>query len=205
MGPSSPPHRDSQCSRRPELMAKITRVVRFLKGLCIMPLWWLAGVRFQGRMVLQGRSPAVHNEGRIVMGQRVLFRGVHGRVRLSTGPDGLLLIGKRSFINSNCSFHATKRVEIGDHCLIGENVVIDDCSHHSVDQISDIKMESIKLGKNVWIANNVTIMPGVSIGDHSVVAAGSVVTRSFEDRVLIAGVPARVVRKLTASEEWIRR
>lgn len=139
------------------------------------------------------------------MGQRVLFRATHGRVRLSTGPDGLLLIGKRSFINSNCNFHATKRIEIGDYCLIGENVVIDDCSHHSIDQNSDIKMEPIKLGKNVWVANNATIMPGVSIGDHSVVAAGLVVTRSFEDRVLIAGVPARVVRKLTASDDWIRR
>ncbi|MGM0539920.1 MAG: DapH/DapD/GlmU-related protein, partial [Thermodesulfobacteriota bacterium] len=54
--------------------------------------------------------------------------------------------------------------------------------------------ESVVIGDNCWLATNVVILPGVRLGDHVVVAAGAVVTESFdEDDILLAGVPARIV------------
>jgi acetyltransferase-like isoleucine patch superfamily enzyme len=60
------------------------------------------------------------------------------------------------------------------------------------------------LGDNVWIGRAAIVLPGVTIGDHSMVAAGSVVTKDVPPRVVVAGNPAKVVREITASDEWRR-
>ena len=59
----------------------------------------------------------------------------------------------------------------------------------------------VTIGDNVWIGGGVTILPGVTIGDNTVVAAASVVTRSFPDNVVVAGNPARIIRELSNREE----
>lgn len=57
------------------------------------------------------------------------------------------------------------------------------------------------IGKNVWICDNVCILPGVTIGDNCIIAAGSVVTKSFEEEgLLIGGVPAKVIKKMEKNE-----
>ena len=58
------------------------------------------------------------------------------------------------------------------------------------------KNEGIVINKNVWIGTNVVILPGVKIGKNSIIAAGSIVTKSFDDNSLIAGNPAKLIKKL---------
>ena len=54
----------------------------------------------------------------------------------------------------------------------------------------------IRIGKNVWIGSNSTILPGVTIGDNSVVAAGAVVTKNVEANTIVGGVPAKIIKKI---------
>ena len=88
--------------------------------------------------------------------------------------------------------------------MIGESVEIGDMAYHEVDEGHGTAIKPVTIGRNVWIANGARIMPGVTIGDHSVVAAGAVVTKSFPDRCLIAGVPARKIRDVFASDGYVR-
>ena len=71
--------------------------------------------------------------------------------------------------------------------------------------LSLIKTEPVLIGRNVWIGCNVVILPGAVIGDHSVIAAGSVVHGTIPPRVLAAGNPARVLREIGALDGWRRR
>ena len=59
----------------------------------------------------------------------------------------------------------------------------------------------MKVGNNVWIGGNVTVLPGVSIGDDSVIGAGSVVTKDIPENVIAAGNPCRVIRKITEQDK----
>jgi acetyltransferase-like isoleucine patch superfamily enzyme len=63
----------------------------------------------------------------------------------------------------------------------------------------------IRIGNNVWIGRNALIFPGVDIGDHSVIGAGSIVTRSIPDRSVAVGNPARPIKRLSASDGFVRR
>jgi len=115
----------------------------------------------------------------------------------------LIRIGSSVFINDASYLTAAYGIDIGDHCLIGSNVLITDNSHGEVSLDARPRIQQplttkgqVSIGSNVWICNNVVIASGVAIGDHCVVAANSVVTKSFPPGSLIAGVPAMLVRPL---------
>lgn len=111
-------------------------------------------------------------------------------------------------IGANCYFGAfnhitcTNRVIIGDGCLTGKWVTITDNSHGETD-IDSLKVSPIKrpiyskgpvtIGKNVWIGDKATILPGVTIGDGAVIAANAVVTRDVPAYAVVAGNPARII------------
>ena len=118
----------------------------------------------------------------------------------------LVRIGHNVFINDASYISAACRIDIGDNCLIGSNVLINDNSHGETSLVTrprSCEPLSIKgpisIGRNVWICNNVVITSGVSIGDNSIIAANSVVTKSFPPGSLIAGTPAKMVRRLHSS------
>ena len=94
------------------------------------------------------------------------------------------------------------RIEIGDGCLFGDNVLITDNYHgnNSKEQMSIMPIERalfskgpVKIGNNVWVGRNVCIMPGVTIGDGAVIGANSVVTKDVESGSVVAGVPAKIL------------
>ncbi len=186
-------------------MAFWTRPARYLKGLLVTQRWRMRGVRCADRVVVQGRAPRFGCAGEATLGSRISFRTASGLTRLSVSRGASLSIGSRCFINGNSVIHASIAVTIGDHCHFGENVRIDDGAHHAVDESTTAEQSPISIGRNVWIANGATILPGVTLGDHCVVAAGAVVTRSFPARTLVAGVPARKLRDVIASDDWVRR
>lgn len=106
-------------------------------------------------------------------------------------------LGKNVFINSGCCFQDQGGIEIGDDCLIGHQVVFATLNHDSEPQKRGNNIaKPIKLGQNVWIGAHATILPGVSIGDHAVVAAGAVVNKDVPAFSIVAGVPAKIIKMI---------
>lgn len=108
-------------------------------------------------------------------------------------------IGNNFTGNFNLTILDIKEVYIGDNVMIGPNTLITTVGHpltpkkrrQHLGQASEIK-----IGDDVWLGGNVTILPGVNIGNNVVVGAGAVVTKDIPDNSLVLGVPAKVVRKL---------
>ena len=108
-----------------------------------------------------------------------------------------ITVGKNVFINSGCRFQDQGGISIGDGTLIGHNVVLATLNHGiSPDERHDLFPAPIHIGKNVWIGANATVLPGVTIGDNAVIAAGAVVTKDVPENSVPAGVPAKVIRTL---------
>ncbi len=108
-----------------------------------------------------------------------------------------LKIGKRVFFNSGCRFQDQGGITIGDGALIGHNVVLATVNHDlDPARRGDNLPAPIVIGKDVWIGANATVLPGVTVGDGSVIAAGAVVTRDVPANTIVAGVPAHVVKEV---------
>lgn len=106
-------------------------------------------------------------------------------------------IGKNVFINSGCRFQDQGGITIGDDTLIGHNVVLATLNHEiKPEKRKNMVPAPILIGKNVWIGANATILPGITIGDNSVVAAGAVVTKDVPANTIVGGVPAKMIRTI---------
>ena len=104
-------------------------------------------------------------------------------------------LGRRVFLNAGCRFQDQGGIEIGDDCLIGHNTVIATLNHDlAPSRRGDLHPARVTIGRHVWVGANATILPGVTIGDHAVIAAAAVVTRDVPARAVVVGSPARVVR-----------
>lgn len=107
-------------------------------------------------------------------------------------------VGRNVFVNQNCTFYDLGGLEIGDDVMIGPNVSLITASH----PLEPSERRAVTIGRpivierNVWIAAGVTIIGGVRVGENSVVAAGSVVTRDVPPNTLVGGNPARVIRSI---------
>lgn len=115
-----------------------------------------------------------------------------------------IYIGKNVFINCCCHFQDQGGIYIGDGALIGSFVVLATINHGlNPAQRSDNHPSPIHIGKNVWLGSHCTVLPGVTIGDNSVIAAGAVVTKDVPAYSVAAGVPAGVIKKIEieAAEE----
>lgn len=111
-------------------------------------------------------------------------------------------IGKKVFINSGCKFQDWGGIFIGDGVLIGHNVVLATIDHDLRPQSRrGMYPKSIKIGRNVWIGSNSTILPGVTVGDNAVIGAGSVVTRDVPENMVVAGNPAKVIKSIFEGNE----
>ena len=114
-----------------------------------------------------------------------------------------ITIGKDVFINSGCHFQDQGGIEIGDGALIGHNVVLATINHDlNPKENRKNHYAAIKIGAHVWIGSNATILPGVTIGDWAVVAAGAVVTRDVPAMTVVGGVPAGVLRTIQEEERY---
>jgi acetyltransferase-like isoleucine patch superfamily enzyme len=107
-------------------------------------------------------------------------------------------VGRNVFVNQNCTFYDLGGLDMGDDVMIGPNVSIITTGHllePSRRRAATIG-KPIAIEKNVWIAASATIIGGVTVGENSVVAAGSVVTRDVPPNTLVGGNPARVIRSI---------
>lgn len=101
-------------------------------------------------------------------------------------------------VSGGCYFGITdgSTLEIGEDTIWAWNMNIQ-TSNHDFFERNKYSVKSIKIGRNCWIGGNVTILPGVILGDNVTVGANSVVTKSFPSNVVIAGVPAKIIREFT--------
>lgn len=105
--------------------------------------------------------------------------------------------GKDVFVNSCCHFQDQGGIEIGDGTLIGHNVVLATVNHDlNPSKNRENHYAPIKIGKHVWIGSNATILPGVTIGDWAVVAAGAVVNKNVPSFSIVGGIPAKVIKMI---------
>jgi acetyltransferase-like isoleucine patch superfamily enzyme len=170
----------------PRLAVSLLNAQIRIRGRARTPL----SVRLVGRIRLAG-------SGHIEFGQGVTLLGNVVPVELICRKGARISIGDHTFINYGLSISAHKSINIGRHCLLGHYLSIQDTDESAVEQ-SEMERSSktaVTIGDHVWIGAHVIILPGVSIGQHSAVGAGSVVTRDIPAYCLAVGNPARVVRR----------
>jgi maltose O-acetyltransferase len=110
-----------------------------------------------------------------------------------------LKVGKNFYANHGCTILDCNLIQIGDNCLLAPHVCISAATHPLQAKLRAAGAEltaPITLGNNVWIGANATICEGVTLGNNVVVGAGAVVTKNFPDNVVIAGVPAKVIKEI---------
>jgi acetyltransferase-like isoleucine patch superfamily enzyme len=155
---------------------------------------------------LRGNWCIVRNKGKIELGKNVYLNSYPEGELYKTGllahlNSSRIKIGNRCSLNGTV-IHSRNAVIIGDNCMFGPGVVIlDNDSHNtSIDPImrrsGKIADSPVIIGDNVWVGMRSIVLKGVHIGDNSIIAAGSVVTKSFPGNSLIGGNPAAFIREL---------
>jgi maltose O-acetyltransferase len=107
-------------------------------------------------------------------------------------------VGDHFYAGYNCTILDMAEVKIGNNCMIGPNVGIYTASHsiEPMDRNKSGYAIPIYIGDDVWIGGSCTILPGITIGDNSIVAAGSVVTKDVPSNTVVAGNPAKVIKSI---------
>lgn len=175
------------------------RVARALGRGVMSKLYW----KMRGRQLIVGRNfrlegrLSLRGPGRVVIGDNV-------RIGMTVTPwtysrEAIIEIGSDSFVNGT-SFGCKELIRVGSHAILGAASIMDTNFHsilptrHSPE--AEVRTSPVILEANVWVAAQVGILPGTTIGRDSVVGFGSVCAGRYPSGVLIAGNPARVVREL---------
>lgn len=128
--------------------------------------------------------------------------GLYQRCIIVARHGGQIKIGKNCGV-SGSTIYAMEKIEIGDNCLIGANCKIIDNDFHPLDKnlrkqnkTEDIAKKEVFIGKDCFIGMNSIILKGTRIGDNCIIGAGSVVSGTFPDNVIVAGNPAKIIKHL---------
>jgi acetyltransferase-like isoleucine patch superfamily enzyme len=118
-------------------------------------------------------------------------------VKIIVKDEGQLTIGDNTYFTSDMHLEVKKKITIGSDCAISWGVTIIDDDHHQVlsNGAATGPSAGVKIGDHVWIGCNAIILKGTEIGNHCIIAAGSVVKGKFPDHVMIAGCPAKIVKQ----------
>jgi acetyltransferase-like isoleucine patch superfamily enzyme len=147
-------------------------------------------VRLKGKVRIRG-------DGRLVLGNGITLIGNVVPIEFVSHKGACITIGDHTFINYGSSISAHKRVAIGRHCLLGHYTLILDNNEHDLQQHRMLPpSDPVAIEDHVWIGSRVCILPGVRVGHHSAVGAGSIVTTDIPPYCLAVGNPARVVRNI---------
>jgi acetyltransferase-like isoleucine patch superfamily enzyme len=147
-----------------------------------------------------GRAPVVHNRGTLRLGNDVTLEARTRRIFFNVWSTGELVLADGVVVNDGARFDCARAIRIGERVMIGFGAAILDSHFHAVD---DRTMRptgrAITIGDDAWIAANAMILPGVSIGEGSVVAGGAVVPDDVAPFTVVAGNPARAVGSVDAA------
>jgi len=184
------------------LVNVIIRKIHFMYGKrnYLFALWW--GININKKLAFDGKC---HFErfpnSKITIGTQCQFRsrensnliGINRPCSISTMSETAIIE-----IGNNCGFSGTvigafKYIKIGNNVRCGANTLITDSDWHLDDPRSG-KPKDVIIENNVWLGVNVLVLKGVTIGENSVIGAGSVVTKSIPSNVIAAGNPCKVIK-----------
>jgi maltose O-acetyltransferase len=126
----------------------------------------------------------------VVVGEGVWLRSELEPVRLVAFAGGRIELEREAFLNG-CHVSAKRLVRVGPGAMVGPGSRVFDADQHDLDDARPERAAPVRIGERVWVASDVTVLRGVELGEHSVVGARSVVTRSVPPHTLAFGVPAR--------------
>src|SRR5690625_3054087 len=168
-------------------------------------------INFRGFPIIKtnGGTITVHNNVTLNSDNENYFINMHSPIKLCTSmPNAKIEIGENTRIHGTC-IHAYDEIIIGKNCLIAANCQIVDTNRHelafhdpSLRLKVSTKTKPIKIGNNVWIGANCIILPGVTIGDGSVIAAGSIVTKDVAPFTLNGGNPCKEIRSYPIPDSY---
>jgi acetyltransferase-like isoleucine patch superfamily enzyme len=163
-----------------------------------------AGVTFGNGVAWSGNRPKLSNRGSIIIGESVQLRGTPKPVSMMTTENGLIELGDRAFLNTGVQIFSNLKVTIGSGSLIGDECLIYDTSFHAVHCDQQPISRAVVIGRNVWLGRSVIVLPGVTIGDHSVLAAGSVVFSDVPEAQVWRGNPAQFYKEVRIKDGFER-
>lgn len=171
----------------------ITLVYMFV---CHPILFFRYSIRRRSKYFLvRGASSKIHTKGLILKSKVRLGDDT----RIDFYANGRLSIGEKCYLGNRNSFLVGADITIGNRVLMASDVMIASENHipkpEQDDIYGDLDMRPVVIGDGCWIAEKVCIMPGVQIGDYSVVGAASVVTKSIPSYSIAVGNPAKVIKK----------
>jgi acetyltransferase-like isoleucine patch superfamily enzyme len=170
--------------------------------------WWM--FRKQAVRSWLIRCAVLRRGGYIGEGARIPGRGrldlarnasVQRYAVLNAAPDAVIRLGPGARVGAFAVISAAREIEIGANALIADRVFISDHHHGFSDSNAPViaqgatPAQPVSIGAGSWLGINVCILPGVILGPGCIVGAGAVVTRSFPAGSIIAGVPAKLLRK----------
>jgi acetyltransferase-like isoleucine patch superfamily enzyme len=191
---------------------------------------WAAAVRYGA---IGPKHPAARRFGAFGEGSMIAFPPTvvfgEGRIEIgahtSVGPlaslsagmpmhsdlrgDPIITIGDRCTLGKGIGIVGHERIELGDDIWTGHYVYITDQNHGYEDVSMPIGTQMwhnkpVSIGSGSWLGHGCVVLPGVHVGEHVVIAAGAVVADDVPDRCVVAGVPARVVRRYHDGTGWTR-
>jgi acetyltransferase-like isoleucine patch superfamily enzyme len=155
------------------------------------------------RWPLQGNVLEALREERLEIGPHVLFEP---GVWITAPGAARVRIGEGTFLNVGVMVASERLVEIGAHCMLANGCFVTDSSHRYDDPNKPITWQGFeskgptRIGDNCWLGANVVVTSGVTIGERCVIGANSVVTKDVESFTIVAGAPARAIRKIEYGE-----
>ena len=132
-------------------------------------------------------------------------------VRFTSWPskqaDAEIVIGDYCLISPGVRISAAQSIHIGDNCMLAAMVTISDSDWHGIyNRIRPFRCtKPVVIENNVWLGERVIVMKGVTIGENSVVGAGSVVTKNIPPNTVAAGNPARVIKTINPNRRMLKR
>ena len=180
------------------IMNSLTKTSYFLRGLFYRMYFEECGsIQITGRIFIKKKNAKI-KLGKCLIWKQVKF-DMQGK---SIDSPATLEIGDLTTIGDRTEIHVAGKVTIGKRCRIAWDCVIMDRNYHGTNNEREI-VKPVIIKDDVWIGCRAIVLPGIIIGSHAVVAAGSVVTRSVPPYTLVAGNPAQVIRKLYEKDSHI--
>jgi acetyltransferase-like isoleucine patch superfamily enzyme len=162
-------------------------------------------VDFEVLPTFLGLWPDFNNKGgTLTIAKNCTFSSYRLRHRLSVWNKATLEIEEGCFFNDGLNICATTSIKIGSNAKFGNNVFLYDTDFHPICPSNAVKKSPIIIGKNVWIGSNAMVLAGSNIGDHSVIAAGAIISGTIPPKSLVGGVPGKVIKSLEIPDDWLR-
>jgi len=144
---------------------------------------------------------AIKKHSKLLIGKNLRTRN---NISFRIYDSGIVSIGSNCFFNDGCSINCQDNINIGDNVIFGQNVMVFDHDHDYKNDINNFITKEVKIGNNVWIGANVTILKGVTIGDDVVIAAGSVIREDIQNNTLVYQqnkLQSKIIKKYVVNEK----